>query len=110
MKATIARLGAGTTALAAAVIGTVAVATPADAAPARPDTACMQAGIGTLQGARLLDDVARGGLPIADAVTLGVTVRDGADISAVPNPLPLSLILADHRAGDSSLFVYPWCE
>jgi hypothetical protein len=53
--------------------------------------------------------VARSGLPISVAVGLGVTVRPGADISGVPDPLPLSLILADHRAGASSLFVYPWC-
>jgi hypothetical protein len=23
--------------------------------------------------------------------------------------LPLRVVLADHRAGDDSLFVYPWC-
>jgi hypothetical protein len=110
MYGSLARLGAGTTALAAAVVGAVGIAAPADAAPARPDTACMQAGIGTLQGAGLLDDVARGGLPIDTALALDVTVREGADISGVPNPLPLPLILADHRAGDASLFVYPWCD
>jgi hypothetical protein len=42
-------------------------------------------------------------------VALHVGVREGADISGVPDPLPLSLILADHRAGANSLFVYPWC-
>ncbi|MFZ2012428.1 MAG: hypothetical protein WAV00_01230 [Nocardioides sp.] len=82
----------------------------ADAAKAaKPDVACMHAGIKTLQSAHPLDDVARNGLPISVAVGLGVTVRPGADISGVPNPLPLSLILADHRAGGSSLFIYPWC-
>jgi hypothetical protein len=96
---------------AAALAATVIPASSADAAkPAKPDVACMHAGIKTLQGAHLLDDVARSGLPIATAVSLGVTVRDGADISGVPDPLPLSLILADHRAGSSSLFVYPWCS
>jgi hypothetical protein len=99
-------LALATAALAAAVLP----ATAADAAPsAKPDVNCMHAGIKTLQGAGLLDDVARGGLPISTAVSLGVTVREGADISGVPDPLPLSLILADHRAGSSSLFVYPWC-
>ena len=95
----------------AALVATVVPATAADAAkPAgRPDTTCMRAGIKTLQSAGLLDDVARSGLPISTAVSLGVTVRPGADISGVPDPLPLSLILADHRAGSSSLFVYPWC-
>jgi hypothetical protein len=93
--------------LAAAV---VAVATiTGSAAAARPDVACMQAGIRTLQSAHLLDDVARGGIAIETAVSLGVTVRPGADISGVPNPIPFSLLLADHRAGAGSAFVYPWC-
>ena len=79
------------------------------AAAGRPDVACMQAGIKTLQGAGLLDDVARAGIAIDAAVSLGVTVRAGSDISGVPNPIPFSLLLADHRAGDNSAFVYPWC-
>jgi hypothetical protein len=79
------------------------------AANAKPDTSCQRAGIKTLQSAGLLDDVARNGLPIATAVSLGVTVRPGADLSGVPDPLPLPLILADHRAGAHSIFVYPWC-
>jgi hypothetical protein len=79
------------------------------AAAAKPDVACMQAGIGTLQSARLLDDVARGGIAIETAVSLGGTVRPGADISGVPNPISFSMLLADHRAGESSAFVYPWC-
>ncbi len=86
-------------------------ATAASAAPGNaPDTACMQAGIGVLQDAGLLPAVAADGLPIATAVSVGVTVRDGADISAVPDPIPLNIVLADHRAGDNSLFVYPWCS
>jgi hypothetical protein len=96
-----------TLSVAAALLATAAIAGPASAA--RPDVACMQAGIRTLQSARLLDDVARDGIAIATAVSLGVTVRAGADISGVPNPIPFSLLLADHRAGDSSAFVYPWC-
>jgi hypothetical protein len=70
----------------------------------------MRAGITTLQGAHLLDDVARGGIAIGTVVQLGVTVRPGADISGVPNPIPFQLLLADHRAGQNSLFVYPWCD
>ncbi len=97
---------AGVAALAVAAF--VAVPAPAHA-QAKPDTACQKLGIQKLQGAGLLDDVARGGLPIATAVSLGVTVRDGADLTGVPDPLPLPLILADHRAGSHSLFVYPWC-
>ncbi|HEX5579762.1 MAG TPA: hypothetical protein VFY43_08865 [Candidatus Limnocylindria bacterium] len=69
----------------------------------------MKAGITTLQSARLLDDVARNGISIETAVSLGVTVRPGTDISGVPNPIPFALLLADHRAGDGSAFVYPWC-
>lgn len=98
----------------AAVLGLAAAAalagaTTATAAPARPDTACQKAGMNTLRSLGLLDDVARDGLPISLAVSRGVTVRPGADISGVPNPIPLKVVLADHRAGDSSLFVYPWC-
>lgn len=94
--------------VAAAFLAIAAVASPAAAAN-KPDVNCMRAGIKTLQSARLLDDVARGGIAIEAAVSLGVTVRPRADISGVPNPIPFSLLLADHRAGDSSAFVYPWC-
>ena len=96
-----------TVSLAAAFLAAATIT--GSAAAARPDVGCMQAGIKTLQSARLLDDVARGGIAIATAVSLGVTVRPGADISGVPNPIPFSMLLADHRAGDNSAFVYPWC-
>lgn len=98
-----------TLSIAAAILAASTIAGSA-AAAGRPDVACMQAGIKTLQSVRLLDDVARGGIPIATAVSLGVTVRPGADISGVPNPIPFSLLLADHRAGAGSAFVYPWCQ
>lgn len=101
------RLATATAAVTVAAFGAVLAPSPAQAAA--PDTDCMRAGIGTLQAAGLLDDVARDGLPIGTAVSLGVAVRDGADLAGVPDPLPLSVILADHRAGDDSLFVYPWC-
>jgi hypothetical protein len=42
-------------------------------------------------------------------VAVGVTPRAGTDVSSLPDPLPLRVVLADHRAGDNSLFVYPWC-
>jgi hypothetical protein len=80
------------------------------AAVSRPDVACMQAGIQTLQSAHLLDDVARSGIAIGTAVSLGVTIRPGADIAGVPNPIPFQVLLADHRAGSASLFAYPWCQ
>ena len=96
-----------TLSIAVALLAASVISTSVSAAS--PDTACMKAGIKTLQSARLLDDVARHGISIETAVSLGVTVRPGADISGVPNPIPLPLLLADHRAGDSSAFIYPWC-
>ena len=96
----------------ATALALTALAAPAaSAAPAgKPDTACMQAGIATLKEVGLFSTVAKEGLPIATAVTAGATVREGADISGLPEVLPLSVVLADHRAGDDSLFVYPWCN
>ncbi len=98
------------TAAAAGVAGLAAAAfaVPASAAPA--DGRCQAAGIATLKSIGAFKDVRDNGVAIATAVSLGVTVRDGADISGVPDPIPFSLLLADHRAGDDSLFVYPWCE
>lgn len=95
---------------AVSVAGLAAAAFAVPAQAATPDTDCMRAGIATLKAAGLHQAVAKNGVAIADAVALGVTVRDGADISGVPDPIPYSLLLADHRAGDDSLFVYPWCE
>ena len=102
MKRKLALSVAAATLAVTTLVGTAAAGT-------RPDTDCMRAGMATLRGAGLLDDAARGGVPISLAVGLGVTVRPGADISGVPDPIPFSTLLADHRAGDASLFVYPWC-
>lgn len=96
-------------ALGLAATAVIGLAGPASAAGHRPDTACQQAGMKTLRDAGLMSTVAKSGLPIATAVSVGVTVREGADISGVPDPIPLKVVLADHRAGDNSLFVYPWC-
>ena len=85
------------------------VALSAGPMSAAPDTGCLRAGLATLRGAGLLDDAARGGVPISLALDLGVTVRPGADISGLSDPIPFSTLLADHRAGASSLFIYPWC-
>lgn len=100
----------------AAALGLVATAAiglagPASAAGHRPDTACQRAGMDFLRTAGLLDDVAKGGLPIALATdpSVGVTVRPGKDASGIPDPIPLRIVLADHRAGDNSVFLYPWC-
>ena len=92
-----------------AALAATAIAVPAGSASARPDTSCMRAGIATLKSAGLFSTVARNGLPIATAVSVGVVPRPGTDVAALPDPLPLSVVLADHRAGSSSLFIYPWC-
>jgi len=97
-----------TLSVAAAMLAVTTIAGTA-AAGTRPDTDCMRAGIAALKDAGLLDDAARGGVPIALAVSLDVTPRAGTDLSAIPDPIPFQIVLADHRAGDASLFVYPWC-
>jgi hypothetical protein len=94
---------------AVAAVAATAVAVPAGTASAKPDTSCMRAGIATLKSAGLFSTVAKNGLPIATAVSVGVVPRAGTDVASLPDPLPLSVVLADHRAGGSSLFVYPWC-
>ena len=94
---------------AVAALAATAIAVPAGSASARPDTSCMRAGIATLKSAGLFSTVARNGLPIATAVSVGVVPRPGTDVAALPDPLPLSVVLADHLAGSSSLFIYPWC-
>lgn len=92
-------------------LAATAAASPATASPPpRPDTACMQAGLSFLREAGLLSSVAKDGLPISTALAADVSVRGDADISGVPDPIPLSILLADHRAGSNSLFVYPWCS
>src|SRR3954447_21505923 len=100
------RIGLGVLTLAVAVVGAVSTSEPASSAP---ETSCMRSGLRTLQEAGLLSTVARDGLPISAAVSLGVTPRAGTDVASLADPLPLALVLADHRAGAKSLFVYPWC-
>ena len=106
MTRTTTRIGLGIAALATAAAGAVVTAPPSSASPV---TDCMRAGLSTLKGAGLLSTVARDGLPITAAVGLGVTPRAGTDVNALPAVLPFSVVLADHRAGDESLFIYPWC-
>ena len=100
------RAGLAGAALVASTLGVAASASPASAAQ---DTDCMRAGMATLKQAGVFSAVAKSGVPISVALQLGVAPRAGADISGVPDPIPLSLLLADHRAGSNSLFVYPWC-
>ena len=106
MKHTTTRAALGVATLVMSGLGVAATAAPASASQ---DTSCMRAGMATLKHAGVFSSVARNGLPISTAVSLGVTPRAGTDLSAVPDPIPLSLLLADHRAGSRSLFVYPWC-
>jgi hypothetical protein len=96
---------------AAAALGLGLALVPAGSASARstPDIACMKAGISVLKEVGLFSTVAKSGLPISLAVSYGVTPRAGTDVEALPDPLPLNVVLADHRAGDNSLFIYPWC-
>jgi hypothetical protein len=100
------RIAVGAATLVLAATGAVVTAQPASAAP---DTACMRAGIAKLKELGALSSVAKDGLPIETAVLLKVKPREGTDVSALPNPLPFSVVLADHRAGENSLFIYPWC-
>ena len=97
------------TGLAALSLGVATVVLSPAAAQAKADTDCMRAGISTLKSVGLFSTVARDGLPIATAVSVGVAPRAGTDVASLPDPLPLSVVLADHRAGDDSLFIYPWC-
>ena len=58
-----------------------------------------------------LDDaVAKDGITVGTAVSVGVTARNGLPEGfTLDTVIPYSTLLADHRAGDSSAFVYPWC-
>ena len=95
---------------AALALGLGLTLVPAASASAAPDTGCMRAGIAFLKDNGLFSTVAKDALPIATAVAVGAAARAGPDVAALPDPLPLSVVLADHRAGESSLFVYPWCS
>ncbi|WP_122262004.1 hypothetical protein [Ornithinimicrobium cerasi] len=93
----------------AALALTATAAVPAAAkGHSRPDTGCMQAGIATLQGAGLMGEVAKNGLPVSLALALDVAPRDPSIVPSLPETLPLSVVLADHRAGGDSIFIYPW--
>lgn len=80
------------------------------AAAAPADGQCQAAGIATLKSIDAFKEVRDNGVSIETAVSLGVVPREGTDLGAVPNPIPFQVLLADHRAGDDSLFIYPWCS
>ena len=104
------RLRTPLVATAAATLGLGLALVPAASASATPDTDCMRAGMRVLKDAGLFSAVAKDGLPIDTAVAVGVTPRAGTDVTSLPDSLPLSVVLAEHRAGDNSLFIYPWCS
>ena len=87
------------TALAAAGLAALAATTvtaPASASPAKPDTACMRAGIATLKSAGLFSAVAKGGLPIATSVPARPAAplgRPGRPPGRRQQPVRLPLVL-----------------
>ncbi|HET9020615.1 MAG TPA: hypothetical protein VFN34_01920 [Ornithinibacter sp.] len=93
---------------AAAGIAALAAA-PASAAPA--DGRCQAAGIATLKEIGAFKDVRDNGVSVATAVSLGVAPRNGLPEGfTLDTVIPFHTLLADHRAGGDSLFVYPWCS
>jgi len=105
MSSTRTRIAAG---LATAAGIAVLAAAPAQAAT--PDVSCQKAGIKTLQSAGLLSSVAANGVSVGTAVSLGVAPRNGLpDGFTLDTVIPFSTLLADHRAGADSIFIYPWC-
>lgn len=96
----------------AAIAGLAAAgfAGTADATGKPTGIACQQAGISALKEAGLLTTVAKNGVSVGTAVGLGVGVRDQLpDGVGLDTVLSFSTVLADHRAGDNSIFTYPWC-
>lgn len=82
-------------------------AAPAQAADGR----CQAAGIATLKSIGAFKDVRDNGITVGTAVSLGVTPRDGLPAGfTIDTVIDFKTLLADHRAGDSSIFVYPWCS
>ena len=94
---------------AAAGVAAIAVAAPASASAA--DGRCQAAGIATLKSIGAFKEVRDNGVSVATAVSLGVTPRNGLPAGfTLDTVIPFQTLLADHRAGDSSIFVYPWCS
>ncbi|KRE62110.1 hypothetical protein [Nostocoides sp. Soil756] len=95
--------------VAVAGLAVAAFSAPAQAAPA--DGRCQAAGIATLKSIGAFKAVRDNGVSVATAVSLGVTPRNGLpDGVTLDTVIPFHTLLADHRAGDNSIFVYPWCS
>ena len=74
-------------------------------------TAAVAAGIATLKAVGAHSAVAKSGITVGTAVSFGVTPRNGLPEGfTLDTVIPYSTLLADHRAGDNSIFVYPWCS
>jgi hypothetical protein len=99
MKRTIIALALG------AALAVPALADPAGAArPAKPDTACQQAGLNALRDLGALPSVAKSGVDAGTLAGLGVRgVEDVPDSTIFRLPQVLSL----HR---SSPELFPWCD
>ncbi len=95
-------------AVAAAALGaTILVAAPAQAADGR----CQAAGIATLKSIGAFKAVQADGVTVGTAVSLGVAPRNGLPEGfTLDTVIDFRTLLADHRAGDDSIFVYPWCS
>ncbi len=92
----------------AAAAGIAALA--AAPAQAAQDTQCIRNGIATLKSAGLFTTVAQNGVSVGTAVSLGVAPRNGLPEGyTLDTVIPFPALLADHRAGANSVFVYPWC-
>ena len=106
MSSTRTRIAA--TVAAAAGMAALAVAAPASASAA--DGTCQAAGIATLKAVGEFKNVRDNGISVATAVSFGVAPRDGLPEGVtLDTVIPFHTLLADHRAGDDSIFVYPWC-
>ena len=104
MTRTRARLAAA--AAIAALGGTLVAVAPAQAADGR----CQAAGIATLKSIGQFKNVRDNGISVGTAVSLGVAPRNGLPEGfTLDTVIPFQTLLADHRAGDKSIFLYPWC-
>ena len=95
--------------LAVAGAATAAFAFPAPAFAA--DGTCQAAGIATLKSIDMFKEVRDNGITVGAAVGYGVAPRDGLPEGfTLDTVIDFKTLLADHRAGDDSIFIYPWCE
>ena len=95
----------------AAAAGVAALAAAPAQAATTTDGRCQAAGIATLKSIDAFKAVQKDGVSVATAVSLGVTPRDGLPEGfTLDTVIPFQTLLADHRAGDASIFIYPWCS